>query len=114
MQKLPRLSDIPFLMQTSLFFIFPLEQWERSGWYSRKLFFPQIRPDGQVPESQSPSPTPHGKLLQCSRWNAEQCPSDKQYSQFEWLQSESVLQVLLSTTKEVKEVLDEYIMWKKS
>ena len=51
--------DIPFFIQTSAFFNFPLEQLERSGWYSKKLFFPQRSPDGQVPESQSPSPTPH-------------------------------------------------------
>ena len=87
------ITHIPFLIQTSAFLVFPLAQWERSGWNSKKLSFPQTRPDGQVPESQSPSPTPHGKESQYSLLYSEQCPSDKQYSQFEVSQSESVTQL---------------------
>ena len=96
--------NLPFTIQTSAFRIFPLSQWERSGWYSKKLFFPQKRLDGQVPESQSPSPTPHGKESQYSRWYSEQCPSDKQYSQFKWSQSESLLHPLPAISKEINEL----------
>ena len=85
---------IPFLMQTSAFLVFPLAQWERRGWNSRKLSSPQTKPVGQVPESQSPSPTPQGKESQYSLSYLEQSPSDKQYWQFEVSQSESFVQVL--------------------
>ena len=104
-----RLNDIPFSIHTSLVFSFPLEQLERSGWYSRKLFFPQTRPDGQSPESQSPSPIPHWKVLHNLLLYSEQCPSDKQYSQFEWSQSESTLQ----TRKEIMEVFQKYVPYMK-
>ena len=86
-------THIPFLIQTSAFLYCPSAQWERSGWNARKLLSPQTKPGGQVPESQSPSPTPHGKESQYSLSKVEQCPLDKQYSQFEVSQSESATQV---------------------
>ena len=87
------ISHIPCSIHTSALLVVPFAQWERSGWKSKKLLSPQIRPDGQVPESQSPSPTPHGKESQYSLSKVEQCPLDKQYSQFEVSQSESATQV---------------------
>ena len=87
------ISHIPCSIHTSALLVVPFAQWERSGWKSKKLLSPQIRPDGQVPESQSPSPTPHVKESQYSSSKVEQCPLDKQYSQFEVSQSESVTQL---------------------
>ena len=87
------ITNIPFLIQTSAVLGFPLVQLERRGWNSRKLLSPQTKPVEQVPGSQSPSPSPHGEESQYSRLYSEQCPSDKQYSQFEVSQSESVSQI---------------------
>ena len=90
------------LIQTSATWVVPLAQCERSGWYSKKLLFPQPKPTEQPFESQSPSPTPHGKESQYSLSNSEQCPLDKQYSQFEVSQSESVTQVFSAARIEQK------------
>ena len=73
--------------------MFLFAQWEKRGWNPRKLFFPQNKPERQVPERQSSSPTPHGKVSQYSLSYLEQCLWDKQYWQFEVLQYESVMQV---------------------